>query len=416
MESYVINGGRRLNGKIKSQTAKNSVLPILAASILTDEEVVIMSCPKIQDVLNMVKILNALGVNTEFQNENLIINGSGINTYSVPSILAKELRSSIFMLGSLIARMRKAVIPYPGGCNIGTRPFDLHISALFEMGVNITDVGNKLVCRADRLRGKELYLDFPSVGATENLMIAGVLAEGKTEIHNAAKEPEIVDLMNFLNSMGAKVYGAGTSTIFIEGVKHLHGTCYKPIFDRIEIGTFLIATAICGGEVEIVGCDIKNISALVHKLCDNTCKITTKDDIMYIKSRGSGKSFSIDTGPHPSFPTDLQSQMMSLATVADGTSAITENVFESRYQLVPDLISMGADITVKGRTAIINGVKKLHGSKMCAKDLRGGAALVIAALGAEGVSNVYNIRHIDRGYLDFDKKLQMLGADVKRYT
>lgn len=416
MGSYVINGGRRLNGKIKSQTAKNSVLPILAASILTDEEVVIMSCPKIQDVLNMVKILNALGVNTEFQNENLIINGSGINTYSVPSILAKELRSSIFMLGSLIARMRRAVIPYPGGCNIGTRPFDLHVSALFEMGVNITDVGNKLVCRADRLRGKELYLDFPSVGATENLMIAGVLAEGKTEIHNAAREPEIVDLMNFLNSMGAKVYGAGTSTIFIEGVKRLHGTCYKPIYDRIEIGTFLIATAICGGEVEIVGCDIKNISALVHKLCDNTCKITIKDDIIYIKSGGSGKSFSIDTGPHPSFPTDLQSQMMALATVADGTSVITENVFESRYQLVPDLISMGADITVKGRTAIINGVKKLHGSKMCAKDLRGGAALVIAALVAEGESNVYNIRHIDRGYLDFDKKLQMLGADVKRYT
>ncbi|MBQ3220009.1 MAG: UDP-N-acetylglucosamine 1-carboxyvinyltransferase [Clostridia bacterium] len=414
MEKYVINGGRPLNGKLKIESAKNAVLPILAASILTDEEVVIMSCPKINDVLSMIKILNCLGVKTEFQQDNLIIDSSGLNSYTVSQNLASELRSSVFLMGALISRVKKARLSYPGGCDIGLRPLDIHVSALTELGVSITDVLGELICTADRIRGREIYLDFPSVGATENAMLTAVLAEGKTEIHNPAKEPEIIDLMNFLNSMGAKVFGAGTNTIFIEGVKRLHGTCYRPVFDRIECGTYLIAAAITGGEIELSNCNAKNISSLIHKLCDNACKITLKNDIIHLKSGKIRKSFGIETGPYPSFPTDLQAQTMSLATVSEGTSVITETVFETRYNHVPELIRMGANVSVKGRTAIVRGVKGLHGATVTAKDLRGGAALVLAGLSAEGKTTVTEIKHIERGYLDLDKKLNALGADVKK--
>jgi UDP-N-acetylglucosamine 1-carboxyvinyltransferase len=245
-------------------------------------------------------------------------------------------------------------------------------------------------------------------------MLLAVLAEGKTEIHNPAKEPEIIDLMNFLNSMGARVFGAGTSTIFIDGVKRLHGACYKPISDRIECGTFLIATAITGGEIEISNCNAKNISSLIHKLCDNTCKISIKNDIIHLKGGSVKKSFCLETGPYPSFPTDLQSQVMALATVSEGASIITETVFETRFNHVPELIKMGANISVKGRTAIINGVSELHGANVVAKDLRGGASLVIAGLQAEGTTVVNDVMHIERGYLNFEKKLTALGADVKK--
>ncbi len=414
MEKYIINGGRPLSGKLKIESAKNAVLPILAASILTDEEVVIMSCPKIKDVMNMIKILNYLGVKTEFHQDNLIVDSSGLNSYTIPADLAGELRSSIFMMGSLLSRVKKARISYPGGCNIGLRPIDIHISALTELGVLVTEACGEIICTTDGVKGREIYLDYPSVGATENAMLSAVMAKGKTEIHNPAKEPEIIDLMNFLNSMGARVFGAGTSTIFIEGVKRLHGTCYKPIFDRIECGTYLIAAAITGGEIELSNCNAKNISSLIHKLCDNTCKMTVKNDIIHLKSGKCKKSFSLDTGPYPCFPTDLQAQTMSLATVSEGTSVITETVFETRYNHVPELIRMGANVSVKGRTAIIQGVKRLHGASVTAKDLRGGAALVIAGLGAEGKTVVNDVRHIERGYLDFDKKLNALGAQIKR--
>ena len=414
MGKYIINGGKRLSGKIKVESAKNAVLPILAASILTEEEVVIMSCPKIKDVLNMIKILNALGVKTTFQQDNLMIDSSNMCSYTVSSDLSSELRSSVFMLGSLISRFKKAKVSYPGGCDIGLRPIDIHINALSEFGVNIIDLCGEVSCSADKICGREIYLDFPSVGATENVMLAAVLASGKTEIHNPAKEPEIVDLMNFLNSMGAKVFGAGTSTIFIEGVKRLHGTCYKPITDRIECGTLLVATAITGGEIEILNCNGKNISSLVHKLCDNSCKITLNNDIIYLKFKGDRKAFSIETGPYPCFPTDLQAQMSALASVSLGTSVITEKIFETRYNHVSELVRMGADITVKGRTATIQGVSQLHGEFVVAKDLRGGAALVVAGLNAEGQTIVSDTKHVERGYLDLDKKLLSLGADIKK--
>lgn len=413
MEKYVINGGKKLSGSVKIESAKNSVLPLLAASVLTDEQVIIKDCPKIEDVVSMIKILNSLGVKTRFEEQNLIIDASNITSFSINEKLSKGLRSSIFMMGALLSRAKKARLYFPGGCDIGLRPIDLHLSALKELGVSVTEMNGEILCEADSVSGREVYLDYPSVGATENVMLTAVTAHGKTEIHNPAKEPEIIDLMKFLNSMGAKIYGAGTSTILIEGVKKLHGTEFKPMSDRIEAGTLLIAGAITGGEVQLTNCQAKNISSLLHKLCNNTCKISVKDDIIYMKSGALRKSFSFSTGPYPFFPTDLQAQTMALLAVSEGVSVVTENVFEMRYKHVAELIKMGADLSVKGRTAIINGVKALNGATVTVHDLRGGAALVLAGLNAGGQTIVEDIKHIKRGYLDFDRKLCALGADIK---
>ncbi len=414
MGKFEIYGGKRLSGKVELESAKNAVLPLLAGSILTDEQVVIKNCPKIHDVLNMIKILQGLGVSVEFQDNDLVINAKSINSCAIPIGLGKELRSSIFMLGSLLSRVGKANLSYPGGCDIGLRPIDIHLSALKSMGVRIKEQDAELFCTVKKLKGRDIYLDFPSVGATENIMLSAVLAEGKTEIRNPAREPEIVDLMNFLNAMGAKVYGAGTSTILIEGVKRLHGAEYKPISDRIEAGTFMLATAITGGEMEIKGIKAKNISSLIHKLCDNTCKITINNDIIYIKSGAVKKPFGLVTAPYPAFPTDLQAQTTALLAVCDGDSVVTENMFETRFNHIPELIRMGADVSVKGRTAFIHGVKELKGADVYAKDLRGGAALVLAGLVASGKTTVHDIHHIERGYLDFDRKLSALGAEIKK--
>ncbi len=323
MGKFEIYGGKRLSGKIELESAKNAVLPLLAGSILTDEQVVVKNCPKIHDVLNMIKILEALGANVEFSGKDLIINAKNINSCSIPVELGRELRSSIFMLGSLLSRVGIANISYPGGCDIGLRPIDMHLSSLKSMGVHIKEQEGEINCSVDKLKGRDIYLDFPSVGATENIMLAGALAKGKTQIHNPAKEPEIVDLMNFLNSMGAKIYGAGTSTILIDGVERLHGTEYTPIADRIEAGTFMLAAAITGGEVEIKGLKAKNILSLIHKLCDNTCKIMIKDDIIWLKSGVLKKSFDLVTAPYPAFPTDLQAQTTSLLSVCNGESIVT---------------------------------------------------------------------------------------------
>ena len=416
MERFVINGGRKLSGSVEIESAKNSVLPMLAASILTEEKVVIEKCPDIGDLSSMLEILAKLGVKTEFVDGNLTIDAKNIVGCEVPGVLATKLRSSIFLMGALLSRCKKAQISLPGGCDIGERPIDLHLNSLKTLGATVEVYGNEVFCSADLLKGASIRLNFPSVGATENLMLAAVMAKGKTEIRNAAKEPEIVDLMCFLNSMGAKIYGAGTSTILIDGVKKLRGTVYKPIPDRIETGTFLLAGLITGGEVEIKGVNVKNISALLHKFCDNTCKITIKNDIIYIKSNGTLRAFDFSTGPYPHFPTDLQAQTTALLSVADGTSVICENVFERRFSYVDELNLMGADIKIKGRNAIVKGVKHLYGANVFAKDLRGGAALLIASLVARGDSTVYGVQHIKRGYYNIDKKLCALGADVKLLT
>ena len=415
MDKYIISGGRRLEGGVRIQTAKNSVLPILAASVLTDEPVTVLNVPDITDVRNMVRILGCLGCRARYLGNDIIIDSSSADNCEIPRALAHELRSSVFLLGSVISRFRKAKIAYPGGCDIGLRPVDLHLTGLKRLGVEITESNGYINCVCDKLAGNEIMLDCPSVGATENIMLAAVKAEGVTTIKNAAREPEIEDLQNFLNSMGAKVSGAGTGTVVIEGVQKLGGSVYQPIADRIEAGTFLIAAAMCGGEVELSGVNAENLSPLLHKLRENGCKLRIKNDKINIKSDKRPVSVkSVETQPYPGFPTDLQAQMTALCCVCAGNSIIAENLFETRFKYVPELRKMGADITVIDRCAFVRGVEKLKGAAVVAHDLRGGAALVIAALAAEGDSEVLDISHIDRGYSGFEYKLSSLGAKIKR--
>ncbi len=414
MGKYVITGGNKLCGKIVVESAKNAVLPMLAGAILTDKPVIIENCPKINDVISMLNILSGLGVKYKFEESNLVLDSSSMNGFTISSALSKELRSSVFMLGALLSRTRKAITAYPGGCEIGLRPIDIHINGLKKLGVKVTERGGEIECVADVIKGAEIYLDFPSVGATENIMLASVFCRGKTVIHNAAREPEIADLMNFLNSMGANIVGGGTDTVVIEGVKKLNGTTYKPINDRIEAGTYLLAAAITGGEIELHNCFEENILCLIHKLCNNTCKISAKNGILYYNSTSRCPSFVVETSPYPGFPTDLQSQMTALASVADGTSLITENIFEMRFKHVADLKKMGADIRVIGRTAIVNGIKRLNGANVTAEDLRGGAALVLAGLNADGCTVINDVHHIERGYYDLVAKLRSLGAKIDK--
>ena len=415
MDKFIIDGGEKLYGKVEIQSAKNTVLPLLAASVLTDEQVKIRGVPTIADVENMLRILTELGCKIQRKKEYSVIDSSNAVSHEIPPRLTRELRSSVFMLGSVLTRFRRAKISYPGGCDIGLRPIDLHLSGLKRLGVEITEEGGYIDCKADKLVGAEILLDFPSVGATENIILAAVKAEGFTVIRNAAKEPEIVDLQNFLNAMGAKVRGAGGGTVLIEGVKRLHGVDYTPIGDRIEAGTYLIAVASCGGEIETDGVPPENIAALLHKLRENGCKIHTKNDKIVLQSNGRLKAVDlVETMPFPGFPTDMQAQYSTLCSTAQGTTLVVENLFETRYKYAGELKRMGADITVRGRTAVIRGVERLHGAQVTAGDLRGGAALVLAALKAEGQSTVIDLSHIDRGYADFEYKLKKLGATIRR--
>ena len=414
MEKYIIEGGRPLNGEVEIQSAKNAVLPLLAAAVLAEQKVVIHKCPRITDVLNMVQILCELGFKTHFQGEELEIDGADAANHEIPAALAKEMRSSVFMLGSVIARFGKARIAYPGGCDIGLRPIDLHLSGLRRLGVKISEDGGYIDCKCEKLCGAEIVLDCPSVGATENIMLAAVKAKGRTVIRNAAKEPEIVDLAGFLNRMGAKVEGAGGAVISVEGVAKLKGVEYTPISDRIEAGTFLIASAMCGGELLLKNTDADNIASLIHKLCEISCKIHAEDDKIYIQSERRLSPKLVETSPYPGFPTDLQAQMTALACICEGSTVIVENLFETRFKHIPELIRMGADITVRGRSAFIRGVKTLKGADVFAGDLRGGAALTLAAISAEGLSSVSDLSHIDRGYSGFEYKLRRIGARIRR--
>lgn len=415
MDKFLIDGGRKLYGSVRLQSAKNSVLPLFAASVLTEKRVMIRETPPISDALCMAQILRELGAEVTFRGNDVIIDSANACCHEISSSLTKELRSSVFMLGSLLTRFRKAVIAYPGGCDIGLRPIDLHLNALKRLGVEIKEKEGCIYCRVDELKGADVSLDFPSVGATENVMLAAVKAKGRTLLSGAAKEPEIVDLQNFLNGMGAKVQGAGTDVIEIEGVETLNGISYKPVKDRIEAGTFLIACAICGGEVEVVGVKAELVGILLHKLRENGCKIHVKNDKIVIESSGRLKcNRRIETMPFPGFPTDLQAQMTALNATASGGALVVENLFETRFKYVPELRKMGADIEVNGRSAFVRGVEKLGGATVSAGDLRGGAALVLAALGAEGTSEVLDLSHIDRGYYDLQGKLKGLGAEIKR--
>lgn len=415
MDKFVVRGGLKLYGDVHIQAAKNAVLPLLAASILTDERVIIRDLPFISDAENMIRILRELGCKVERRGNDAEIDGGNAVSHEIPSSLTGELRSSVFMLGSVLTRFHRAKISYPGGCDIGLRPIDLHLSGLKRLGVTIIEENGYVICSADKIKGADILLDFPSVGATENVMLAAVKAEGVTTIRNAAREPEIVDLQNFLSAMGADVRGAGTECVRISGVKKLHGVDYSPMKDRIEAGTFLVAAANCGGEIVTNGVSEEKISALLHKLRENGCKITSKGDKIRLKSSGTLRAASLaETLPFPGFPTDLQAQYAALSATAKGTTVIVENLFETRFKYAGELKKMGADVTVRGRTAVVRGVKRLHGAALTACDLRGGAALLIAALRAEGESEVFDPAYIDRGYDRPEEKFRALGAKIFR--
>lgn len=417
MDKFQINGGVALDGEIEIYSAKNSVLALLAASILTDEQVVIHSCPKIGDVYSMIKILESLGCRIIWQNDSVVIDSSNADKYEIPQSYGKEIRSSIFMLGSILGRFRKAKAVFPGGCDIGLRPIDLHLKGLRELNIEVKEHGANIICSAENARGKKIHLDFPSVGATENIMLAGVLIKGKTVICNAAKEPEIVCLQDMLCKMGAKVSGAGTGTIEIEGVKKLKGVEFTPISDRIVAGTYLIAAAMTKGKVYIKNCRPNDLTSLISKLNGVACDILSNDDSILVKGYDRPQSvLMVETSPYPGFPTDLQAQILALQTVSQGTSMIVENIFETRFKHVGELIKMGAEIVVKDRYAIVRGVPKLYGTQVFAHDLRGGAALVLAGLAAEGSTTVENVYHIDRGYCQMEEDLKSLGASIKRIT
>lgn len=416
MSRYIIEGGNPLEGSIDVKAAKNSVLPLLAACILTEDKVTLRNCPDISDITNMLKIMINIGCVIERDDMgNITVDSSDIYCGEVPCVLAKELRSSIFLMGPMLSRVKKAKISYPGGCEIGMRPIDIHLSGLRELNIDINEEYGYLDCDASKAEAAQIVLDLPSVGATENLMMASVFLEGKTVLRNCAKEPEIADLQNFLNLMGAKISGAGSSVIVIEGVKKLHGVEYTPIPDRIIAGTYIIAAAMCSGNVELRGVVPEHIYSLIAKLSKTACKIYCKNDKIIVKSKGRLRSLDrIDTMYYPGFPTDMQTQMLALQTVSKGTSVIVENIFETRYKTVPEFKKMGADITVRDRTAIVRGVSRLKGAEVCATDLRGGASLVLAGLAAEGITEVKDIYHIDRGYEDMSRVLAELGAKIER--
>lgn len=417
MDKYLIKGGRKLNGVIEVDSSKNAVLPIISATLLTEKEVVIRNLPKIVDVFKMLDIIKSLGgkVKLEDNNRTVIIKNDCINKYRIPSSLTSEIRSSIFLLGPMLSKFKKAKLAYPGGCEIGSRPIDLHLFGLRELNVKIDEGYGYIDCDGSNIRNGFIHLDFPSVGATENLMMASVLTKGETVIHNCAKEPEIVDLANFINAMGGRITGAGTSTIIVEGVKELSKSVeYTPIPDRIVAGTYLIAGAITKSKIEVTNINYEHILSLVNKLKKSGCNILVNGGKITLTSEYRPKACSFDTQPYPGFPTDLQPQLTVLQAIARGTSLVTENLFETRFKHLAELIKMGADITSRDRTAIIKGVSKLYGAEISAYDLRGGAALTLAGMVAKGETMLHNINYIDRGYEQFEVKLNSLGADIKR--
>ena len=414
MEQLKVTGGRTLEGSIRVQGAKNAVLPLMAAAVMTDEEVVLKKTPDLGDVCDMTGILHGLSVRAQRQGESLVIK-SGNLTGDMPEDLCRRIRSSIFLLGPLLVRVRHARVPSPGGCDIGIRPIDLHLKGLRALGAVIREDAGKLLCDGENMHAGDVYLDYPSVGATENVMMAAAMLPGESTIHNAAREPEIQDLQKMLCRMGARIRGAGTALIRIEGVKRLHGVTYRPMPDRIVAGTLLCAGAVTGGHIRLQGARQRDLVPVIKKLTDMGAHILSDESGIVLRAPKRLNGFGeITTGPHPGFPTDMQSQMVALSSVSKGCSLVTENVFENRFAYAGDLLKMGADITLRGRTAIIRGVAKLSGAHVEARDLRGGAALVLAALCADGESTVSGVRLIDRGYEQIETMLSALNADVKR--
>ena len=414
MDKIVITGGGKLRGEVKISGAKNAALPILASSLLTEGWSAFHNIPNLVDIRTIGKLLKNLGAKIEGVPPDLRVNTSEITCCQAPYDLVKTMRASILVLGPLVARMGEARVSLPGGCAIGARPVNLHIRALQEMGAEISLKDGYVEAKASKLRGAGIYFDIPTVTGTENIMMAATLAKGITTLKNAAKEPEIVNLAEILNSMGARITGAGTDIITIEGVESLHPVEASVIADRIEAGTFMIAAGIAGGDILVRGCNPHHLDALIIKLRSAGMEIEVMDDSIRAVGRGVIKSVDIKTLPYPGFPTDLQAQMMTLMTIGNGLSVITETIFENRFMHVSELLRMGADIVIQGNNAIVRGVSKLRGAKIMATDLRASASLILAGLRADGTTELSRVYHLDRGYETIEKKFSALGADIRR--
>lgn len=415
MDVLRICGGRRLTGEWTVHTAKNAVLPIMAAAVLTPDRTVLEDCPLLSDVEHMGEILRRLGCKVERNGRMLVIDPQGMNSHEMPDALAKKIRSSIFLMGPILTRFHKATVTFPGGCEIGLRPIDLHLSGLRQLGVVIHEEGGVIHCDGHHMQAGCVHFDYPSVGATENVMMAAVLLRGRTTLHNVAREPEIVDLQHFLNRMGASISGAGSHTIVIEGVRRLRGISYTPMPDRIVAGTMLAAAAITGGRIQLKNVPAEDMQAVFSKLREMDCVLMRHGDSVNLHAPQRLRPFErLQTQPHPGFPTDMQAQLLALATVASGTSVLVENVFENRYGHAGDLNRMGADVLINGRTAVVKGVGELYGAQVTARDLRGGAALALAGLRAIGETVVEQAHLIDRGYEQFERALASLGAEIRR--
>ena len=415
MSEIIVNGGRKLSGQINVQGAKNSVLPILAGTILCDGECIIKNCPNLSDVETSLKILRQLGCKCNKDDNCLSVNSSSITSYQIPDDLMREMRSSVVFLGGILGRMNKAVISSPGGCELGPRPIDLHLSALEKMGVIITEEHGYLYCEAkDGLKGAEIHLSFPSVGATENIILAAATAQGITVIHNAAREPEISDLADFLNSAGARIYGSGSDTIYIHGVKKLNGTLHSIIPDRIVAVTYMACAAITGSEIKLCNIMPSHMVSSLSLFRESGCEIDVSGKSLVIRAPKKLKRIpTIRSLVYPAFPTDAGPLLIAMLTLAEGITVFVENIFENRFRYVSELNRLGSKIKVENKVAVIEGVNKLSPADCKCTDLRGGAALVVAALGANGQSKIDEIHHILRGYDDIVATLNSINADIK---
>ncbi|CDZ75421.1 UDP-N-acetylglucosamine 1-carboxyvinyltransferase 1 [Peptoniphilus sp. ING2-D1G] len=415
MEKIIVKKSPALKGSVRISGSKNAALPILAASILGTEDIVLEDVPNLKDVEIMIEVLEKLGCSVKKIDKNKVeINSKSLNSYETDYELMNKMRASFLVMGPLLARLGKTKNSLPGGCNIGSRPIDLHLKGFEALGAEIIYEEDEISASCDNLKGTAIYLDFPSVGATENIIMAATLAEGETIIENAAKEPEIVDLANFLRKMGARVSGAGTSTISIKGVKELKGCTHQIIPDRIEAGTFMVAGAISRGDVVVKNVISSHMKPVIAKLIEAGIKVEESDDEIRVIGNGKTSPINIKTLPYPGFPTDMQAQFLSFMTTLPGENTAIETVFENRFMHVAELQKMSADIFVKDRKAVIQGGKPLKGAKVKATDLRAGAALILAGIIAEGETEISDIFHIDRGYEDIEKKFKSLGALIER--
>ena len=413
MAKIIVKKSNPLKGSVKIDGAKNAVLPIIAATLLAKGKSVIREVPNLRDVHVISDLLRHLGAEVEYSDKTLIVDATNINTCEAPYELVRKMRASFLVMGPLLSRFNHTKISMPGGCAIGTRPIDLHLKGFRCLGADVEIDHGFVEARTEKLKGSKLYLDFPSVGATENIMMAATLAEGTTIIENAAEEPEIVDLANFLNEMGADIKGAGTNTIKIKGVKELTGAEHTVIPDRIEAATYMVAAAMTKGDITIENVLMEHLKPVTAKLIEAGCQITELENAVRVVGPETLKPIDIKTLPHPGFPTDVQAQFMAMLTISKGTGTVIETVFENRYMHVAEFNRMGANINIEGRTAIVKGVDQLYGAKVNATDLRAGAALILCGLIAEGDTEIGEIYHIQRGYVDIDKKITALGGNIE---